>query len=208
MTPGQRTSYLSMAARRARPGSGSGPLEVREGAAGLAAPDVRSLLGAVPFAIAGGLATRLYMPARMTLDVDVLVAAADRPQAERALAASGCTRRGKLTIGGSTWTAPDGTTLDLLALDAPWAAEAVASAVMAPDGNPYVRLPFLVLMKLVASRVQDLADISRMLALADADGLARTRALVAGHRPDDAEDLESLIRLGRLEAGQTGKGTT
>jgi hypothetical protein len=76
------------------------------------------------------------------------------------------------------------------------------SACVAPDGQPYVTLPFLVLMKLAASRVQDLADVSRMMGLADADAIADTRALVARCRPADAEDLESLIRLGRIESGR------
>ena len=38
---------------------------------------------------------------------------------------------------------------------------------MPPDGLPIIDLPYLVLMKLSASRTQDLADISRMLGLAD-----------------------------------------
>jgi hypothetical protein len=107
-----------------------------------------------------------------------------------------------LTIGGSTWVTADGQELDLIALEAPWTGEAVATAITAPDGQPYVALPYLVLMKLASSRVQDLADISRMMAAADAALIDRTRSLILQHRPADAEDLEALIRLGRLERDQ------
>ena len=54
-------------------------------------------------------------------------------------------------------------------------------------------------MKLGAGRTQDLADISRMLGGADAGGIAESRRIVARYRPEDAEDLESMIRLGKLE---------
>ena len=199
MSPDDRKIYLSLAERRAQPGSGSAPFEVRERASAFAPPQVRRLLGDLPFVIVGGLATRLYMSARMTLDVDVLVRPADLPEAEKALREAGCRKRGPLTIGGSTWTTPDGQELDLIALAATWAEEAVTSAITAPDGQPYVALPYLVLMKLASSRVQDLADISRMLGVADAASIDRTRTLVTRHRPADAEDLESIIRLGRIE---------
>lgn len=199
MSPKDRKTYLSMAERRAQPGSGSAPFEVRERASAFVPPQVRRLLGDIPFAIVGGLATRRYMPERMTLDVDVLVCPADLPKAEKALRKAGCRKHGPLTIGGSTWGTPDDQDLDLIALPASWTEEAVHSAIPAPDGQPYVALPYLVLMKLASSRVQDLADISRMLSAADAATLDRTRALVARHRPADAEDLESIIRLGHKE---------
>jgi len=202
MSPEDRKTYLSMAERRAQPGSGSAPFEVRERDSVFAPPQVRRLLGDIPFAIVGGLATRRYMPERMTLDVDVLVCPADLPEAEKALRDAGCRKRGPLTIGGSIWTTPDGQELDLIALEVPWSEEAVASATTAPDGQPYVALPYLVLMKLASSRVQDLADISRMLGVADAATIDRSRALVTRHRPADAEDLESIIRLGRIEQGR------
>ena len=202
MSPEDRKNYLAMAERRAQPGSGSAPFEVRERTPVFAPPQIRRLLGDIPLAIVGGLATRRYMPERMTLDADALVRPADLPQAERALRAAGCRKRGPLTIGGSTWITSDGLELDLLALDTPWTEEAVSSAITAPDGQPYVDLPYLVLMKLASSRVQDLADISRMLAAADTATVERTRALVIRHRPADAEDLESIIRLGRVEQGR------
>jgi len=202
MSPNDRKEYLSMAARRAKPGSGSAPFEVRDRASAFVPPQVRRLLGNIPFAIVGGLATRRYMPERMTLDIDVLVCPANLPLAEKTLRNAGCQKRGPLSIGGSAWVTTEGQELDLIALQTPWTEEAVGSAITAPDGQPYVALPYLVLMKLVSSRVQDLADISRMLGVADNATIETTRALVARHRPSDVEDLESVIRLGRIEQGR------
>jgi hypothetical protein len=39
-----------------------------------------------------------------------------------------------------------------------------------------------------------------MLGLASEEELARVRAVVARYAPDEADDVESLIYLGRLEA--------
>lgn len=60
-------------------------------------------------------------------------------------------------------------------------------------------LPYLVLMKLQAGRVQDVADLARMLGQASAAQLAVVRRLCTMWRPEDLEDLESLIVLGQLE---------
>jgi hypothetical protein len=199
MSPQERKRYLSLAERRARPGSGSAAGKPRRQPAAFAPPQVHALLGDVPFAVVGGLATRRYMPERMTLDVDVLVAPADLSAAERHLRQAGCRKKGRLTIGRSTWATPAGQTLDLIALHEPWVEEAIATAVPAPDRHPYVSLPFLVLMKMSSSRVQDLADISRMLAAAKSETLTRTRVLLKRFRPSDLEDLEAVIRLGKLE---------
>jgi hypothetical protein len=54
-------------------------------------------------------------------------------------------------------------------------------------------------MKLHSGRVQDLADISRMLGVADEDSLRKVRMIIVEYLPDDTEDLESLILLGKLE---------
>lgn len=188
-----------MAGRLARPGSGSHPQSLRERTDRYGAPDLARYLGAVPFVVVGGLATRRYMAERMTLDADVLVLPARLPEAESALQAAGCRKLGALTIGGSTWLLPEGTNLDVIALPDPWTEEAIAGAARGDDNLPYVSLPFLVVMKLASGRVQDLADIARMLGVADDGDLRRVREIVQKFRPRDMEDLESIIRLGRLE---------
>ena len=196
----ERHDYLAMAERRARPGSGSGENTLRERSARYGTPRIERHLAGIRFAVVGGLATRLYMPERMTLDADVLVARDDRHRAEESLAASGCVRLGPFSAGGSTWRLPDGTNLDVLALDEPWVEAALETASPGPGGLPCIALRYLVLMKLAAGRVQDLADITRMLGGAEDAALDEVRSVVRGFRPQDAEDLESMIRLGRREA--------
>ena len=67
------------------------------------------------------------------------------------------------------------------------------------QGLPVLPMPYLVLMKFQAGRVQDLADVTRMLGQASDDALASVRSLFAQWLPDGRDDLESLIELGRLE---------
>lgn len=160
---------------------------------------LRHYLGQVSFVIVGGLATRLYMPERMTLDVDILVRVEDFPAAEEALRSTRCDRLGPLTVGGSSWRLPGGDVLDVVALADVWVAEAIRCAVCDDDGQPCARLQDLVVMKLTAGRVQDLADVSRMLGQASEDALAEIRRAVGRYCPADLADLESLIALGRLE---------
>ena len=92
MTPEERKEYLDMAARRAKPGSGSSPDMLREPTAHYGTPDLAFLIGRVRFVVVGGLATRLYMPERMTLDIDILVTADEAPRAETALQEAGWER--------------------------------------------------------------------------------------------------------------------
>lgn len=175
---------IQMALRRVREGRGSDHIGPSDAWA-QQAPDMASLLGGIPFVLIGGLATRLYMQERMTLDVDVLIHADDLDLAGEALR-----RQGRI--------------IDLIALDTPWLDEALRSPRRGLDGQPYIDLPWLVLLKLAASRSQDLADCSRMLGSAKPEPLEQVRAAVKRYRPYDVEDVESLIRLGRLEAGTEG----
>ncbi|MDZ4199039.1 MAG: hypothetical protein U1E27_07120 [Kiritimatiellia bacterium] len=202
MNPKSRSLFLAMASRRARPGTGSGPALLRERTSAYGTPDLKFLEMSIPFVVVGGLATRLYMPERMTLDTDILVLPDDVSMAEAALIKAGATKEGPLAIGGSAWRLSHGGHLDLVALDEPWTEEAVRHPVRGQDGLPYIQLPFLVLMKLSAGRMQDLTDISRMLGGAEAETLDPVVAKVGQYRPQDLEDLKSLVRLGKLEYEQ------
>ena len=71
------------------------------------------------------------------------------------------------------------------------------------DGLPVLPLPYIVLLKLRSSRAIDVADLSRMLGLADDEALAEVRDKVQEFAPADAEDLEAIIELGKLEADGT-----
>jgi len=161
--------------------------------------DLRQVIRRTRFLLVGGLATRHYMRERTTLDTDILVLAGDQAAVERELTVAGCQKLGLLTIGGSTWALPNGTTLDVVVSDAAWAQEALADPLQTADGIPVIRLPYLVLMKLYAGRSQDIADITRMLGGADESALAAVRAAVARHNPEAVSDVESMIVLGRLE---------
>ena len=196
-----RRVFIAMARKRQQPGSGSAPAFLRERTADMRFPDLRHVLEGIPWAVVGAAATRLYMPERATLDLDILVVSRDRSAAEERLAAAGYVYQGGLTIGGSSWTSPEGFPLDVLDCRAGWCAPALAGAAANPDaqGLPILPLPYLVLMKFQAGRVQDLADVTRMLGQASAEPLEQVRAVFRQHLPDDADDLESLILLGQME---------
>ena len=191
-----------MALRRQRPGTGS--IISREGGPTVRWPALATILAGIPWAITGAVATRLYMPERATRDLDILVLAQELGFVEAALRRAGFALVGQLTIGGQSWKAPDGTSVDVIAGEDEWVGQALseASTNLDPQGAPVLPLPYLVLMKLGASRVQDLADVSRMLGRASIEHLDRVRAVVRSHAPELADDLERLIHLGRLESGE------
>jgi hypothetical protein len=81
----------------------------------------------------------------------------------------------------------------------PWVIQAIQNPNLSPDHLPIIPLPYLVVMKLQASRTQDLSDISRMLGGADEIILQQVRIAVRSYCTDAVEDLESLIQIGKLE---------
>ncbi|MCL5958549.1 MAG: nucleotidyltransferase family protein [Chloroflexi bacterium] len=162
-------------------------------------PDLNALLEGVRYVVVGGTATSLYMPARTTEDVDILVATGDGPAAERVLQDAGAVFLGRLSIGGTSWRLPDGTRLDVLTSQEPWVEEALAYPNRDSSGLPIIALPYLVLLKLEASRGVDIGDLTRMLGGAEDKALANVRAVIRRFLPDAEDDLESIIQLGRLE---------
>ncbi len=169
-------------------------------------PDLTSILSPIQWAVVGAVATRLYMPERMTQDLDIVIRTVDGSQVRRKLAEAGFTYRGELSIGGSSWTTPNGESIDILEGADIWWTEAIADAQANRDGQglPIIPLPYLVLIKLRAGRVQDIADVTRMLGQAGEATLDAVRMLFAQHVPEDMQDLESLIELGRLELQSSG----
>ena len=162
-------------------------------------PDLRPVLQGIPWAVVGAVATRAYMPERATRDLDIVVRLGDRDAAQERLVKAGYQVAGRLAIPGFLIRSPEGTEIDIILGDYPWLDEALAHLRQDPAGYPILDLPYLVLMKLAASRVQDTADLSRMLGLASDDQLAQVRAVAARFAPDELEDLESLVYLGRIE---------
>lgn len=198
----RRQRFLALAWRRHRPsGSGSSAALLASRTCRMRWPDLRNVLRDLSWAVCGAVATRLYRPERATADLDILIHQADSAAAQQQLAAHGFIRVGDLGIGGSTWRSPDGVEVDVIERSDRWLPEALARAQTNrdPQGLPILPLPYQVVMKLQASRGQDLADLLRMLGAADVEALGEVRHTVRQFLPDDAQDLESLVELGRLE---------
>jgi hypothetical protein len=195
-----RRLLIDVASRRQKPGSGS-LLKLTDWSDMTQWPDLTGVLKGVRWAIAGAVATRLYMPERATSDLDMVVLAPDGNMAEARLADARCTKLGALSIGGSSWRHPSGTQIDLIEVDGRQWEEGLRAAQqnLGPDGSPVLTLPYLVLMKLESSRTLDVGDVVRMLGFADASALEGVRSAINEYAPELSEDLESMIELGKLE---------
>lgn len=145
-------------------------------------PDLTEILGEIRWAVAGAVATRLYMPERATKDLDIVVMPAERERVETRLRAA-------------NWS------INILEGSESWRAQAISEAQTNRDAQGLPILPFapLVLMKFRASRSIDVGDLTQMLGLADAANLAQVREFFARWEPDGLDDLESLIELGQWE---------
>jgi hypothetical protein len=208
----RRRLIIEMCQRRQRPGTGSVLESLMTRSPTMSWPDLTAVLEGLPWGVIGAVAARHYMPERMTADIDIAVRAEDGPEAERRLAAAGYRRLGGLTTGGASWEAPTGHRVDVVEGREQWWSEALVQAADNQDaqGLPIVPLPYLVLTKLRTGRVQDVADVTRMLGLAEDSALDQVRRLIADESPRDLDDLESLITLGQLEtrppSGEKGAG--
>ena len=165
-------------------------------------PDLRPILQGISWAITGGVATRAYMPERVTQDLDILVRRQDGEEVRQRLEGAGYCYVSTLAVPGFLVRSPEGVEVDVLLGDAPWVGEALAQPRQDPAGYPVLDLPYLVLMKMASSRAQDVADTTRMLGLASEEELARVREAVARHALQETEDLEALIYLGQVEMGR------
>jgi hypothetical protein len=167
-------------------------------------PDLTEILDGIPWAVAGAVATRRYMPERSTRDLDVVVLAQDTPEVARRFEHVGYTFKAPLAIGGSSWETPEGVPVDVIEGHEAWWPDALAEANTNRDatGAPVLSLRYLVLMKVKAARMQDTSDVGRMISAASEEQWNAVRKLVQQHAPDLLEDLESMLALGRLERGE------
>lgn len=144
------------------------------------------------------------MPERMTRYLGVAIAAPNAQLVRQQLQAAGFSYQGELSIGGSHWLTPNGQELDVLEGTESWWPAALQEAQSNRDlqGLPVLPLPYLALLKFRASRLQDVADLSRMLGQANEAQLAQVRATFTQYlTAEDLEDLENIIMLGQLETG-------
>ena len=158
-------------------------------------PDLRAILHGLRWTIIGGVATRAYMPERMTKDLDILVGSRRRnyrsvEQPAKSLAGWLC--RLFVAVAGRCG-------LDVLFGRYRWLNKAFTQIQTDMAGYPVMSLPFLVLLKMAANRGRDVGDLSTMLGWATDDALNQIRAVVARYAPEDCDDLESLIFIGQKE---------
>jgi len=200
LTPRQRRRLkLQMVLRRQKPGTGSAQDFLRRRTAVIEWPDLRSILSGIDWLVVGGVATRAYMAERMTKDLDVLVRLSDGEAAVERLKQAGYTVVSRLGVPGVLMQSPSGVEVDMLFGDQAWLDEALAKPTRDAAGYPAIGLPYLVLLKMWATRDQDWTDITRMLSTASDEQIREVRAVVAQYSPVDVEDLETMIYLGKRE---------
>jgi hypothetical protein len=198
----RRKLFISIGRRKQKPGRGSSRELLTKRTASMLWTDLTQVIAPAKCAVVGDVATRLYMPERVTKDIDVVIAVSDTTLAYQKLSGAGFKQQGKLAlVRGLTWMAPNGQEIDVLEGEESWWPEAIHAAQDNRDaqGLPILPLPFLALMKYQAGRAQDLADIERMLGQADDVTLDAVRRLFSQHAPAELDDLNSLIELGKLE---------
>jgi hypothetical protein len=163
--------------------------------------------GSVPRAVIGAVAANRFMPPRQTRDLDFAVCDRDEAAAGASLEAAGWQRVRPLPlrppITGFAWHAADGAPVDVITVPGVWGRELVDTAMASREGGaPFATLPHLILLKMIAGRTVDGGDIARMLGHQDALTLEAVR-LVARRvlGPEELQDLDQLIELGRLEYG-------
>lgn len=149
------------------------------------------------FLLIGGHATSLYMPQRQTFDIDILIHQENQEEINQEFIAENARLIGDLTIGGRSYLLQEQTINIIYSKDS-WFFDAYRAANVA-FGIKVISLPYLVLLKMLAGRMQDLADCSRMLGHADNSTIAEVKRIITLYSPEDLEDLESLIYLGKIE---------
>jgi len=200
LTPRQKRQFMiQMGLRRQRPGTGSSHEFMRGRTAMYLWPDLRPILQGIDWVLIGDVATRAYMPERATKDMDILVHHTDGDEVIHRLKAAGYKVISQLAVPGYLLHSPEGIEVDVLFGRYPWLREALKNPGYDMASYPVIRLPYLIILKMAANRGRDLGDLTTMLGwAADAD-LDAVRAVVARYSPEDLEDLESLIYLGRQE---------
>ncbi len=199
-TPRQkRRIIIQMCLRRQKPGTGSSLRFLKRRTAVNRWPDLRPLLVDIPWVIAGGVSTRAYMPERMTQDLDILVHRTDCKIVWEKFESAGYTVASQLDAPYFVASSPLGIEIDVICADFPWLKEALANPQHDAANYPVLDLPYLILMKLMANRTIDIGDITRMLGLASAEQIKQVETIVARYSPQDNEDLQALILLGKME---------
>ena len=166
-------------------------------------PDLRNILEGIPWAVTGGVATRAYMPERATHDIDIVIRREDCHKAWSRFREAGFHVAPALDAPYFVARSVEMPEVDVLCMEVPWFERALSELKQDPAGFPVLDLPYLIIMKLMANRPIDIGDMTRMLGLASEPERDRVRQAVRQYAPEDADDLEALILLGRIEVGDT-----
>ncbi len=166
----------------------------------LSVEKLRSLLPeGLRYVVVDGVASAYYQPARFTEDIDLMVLAEDSAAVEQALRNAGWTQLGVISFGGSSWQSANGELIDLLhAPEQLWVTAALASPIKTPEGLPVLDLPYLLILKLSATRAVDISDIVGMLQHANETEKQRIRQVIATHRNDLLEDFDQFEAISQL----------
>jgi hypothetical protein len=151
------------------------------------------------YVIVGGMAAAYYQPARFTEDIDLMVLAEVSTTVEQALSQAGWIQLGIISFGGSSWQSPNSELIDLLhAPDQSWVSAALDFPITTPEGLPVIDLPYLLILKLAATRAVDISDIVGMLQQANEPEKQRIRQVIATHRNDLLEDFDQFEAIAQL----------
>lgn len=123
---------------------------------------VEDLLEGIPHVVAGGMAVNQFAPPRFTEDFDIAVTASAMPTALEALTRANFEIEGTLPIGGYSLRSPHSSVIDLILLEAEWAEEALSHPHIV-GVFPVLAAPYLLLLKMEASRASDIGDLQRIL---------------------------------------------
>ncbi|MEO1386699.1 MAG: hypothetical protein AAFV85_04880 [Cyanobacteria bacterium J06634_6] len=166
----------------------------------LSAKKLRALLPkSLRYVVVGGMASAQYQPARFTEDIDLMVLSEESTTVEQALRSAGWAQLGVISFGGSSWQSQNGELIDLLhAPDQSWVTAALNAPVMTPEGLPIIDLPYLLILKLSATRAVDISDIVGMLQHASDAEKQRIRQTIETYRSDLLEDFDQFDAIAQL----------
>ena len=157
------------------------------------------LLPGLRYVVVGGMASAHYQPARFTEDVDLMVLAEDASAMEQSLQRDGWIQLGVISFGGSSWQSDKGELIDLIhAPDQAWVAAALDSPIKTSAGLQIIDLPYLIILKLSATRAVDISDIVGMLQHANNAEKQRVRQVIERYRHDLLEDFDQFRAIAQL----------
>jgi hypothetical protein len=151
-------------------------------------------LGINEYALVGGQAAIEYGSRRTTVDVDILASSETIREVLQRLGA----KPDPVTIGGFTIVL-NNVDVDLLHWNDPVWLEDLLDAAVVQSGLRIVSRPWLLFLKLLASRDIDIIDIQAVLRGMDDDEVDDARRIIAKHASTELDDFESFVALDKWD---------